>query len=116
MRAFNRILAVLLAIAIAVAGVLTDDEAIALANASSFGLGGSIFCSDLTRARRVADRIESGMVWINHPTSSQADLPFGGVKRSGFGRELSHLGMFEFTNKKLIRTFPAKTAPGKVAG
>jgi succinate-semialdehyde dehydrogenase/glutarate-semialdehyde dehydrogenase len=56
------------------------------------------------------------MVWINHPTSSQADLPFGGVKRSGFGRELSHLGMFEFTNKKLIRTFPAKTAPGKVAG
>ncbi|HMI86061.1 MAG TPA: NAD-dependent succinate-semialdehyde dehydrogenase [Polyangiaceae bacterium] len=96
--------------------VKDDEEAIAIANASSFGLGGSIFCSDLTRARRVADRIESGMVWINHPTSSQADLPFGGVKRSGFGRELSHLGMFEFTNKKLIRTFPAKTAPGKVAG
>jgi succinate-semialdehyde dehydrogenase / glutarate-semialdehyde dehydrogenase len=48
------------------------------------------------------------MAWINHPTGSRADLPFGGVKRSGFGRELSHLGMLEFVNRKLIRTLPSQ--------
>ena len=92
------------------------DEAVALANATSYGLGAAVFSGDLDRARAVADRIEAGMVWINHPTSSQADLPFGGVKRSGFGRELSHLGMFEFTNRKLIRTLPPHAAKGQVAG
>jgi succinate-semialdehyde dehydrogenase / glutarate-semialdehyde dehydrogenase len=86
--------------------VADDDEAVELANATSFGLGGAVFCSDVPRARGVADRIDSGMVWINQPTSTQADLPFGGVKRSGFGRELSRLGMFGFTNRKLVRTFP----------
>ncbi|MEJ3404843.1 NAD-dependent succinate-semialdehyde dehydrogenase [Rathayibacter sp. YIM 133350] len=96
--------------------VSSDDEAVELANGTTFGLGGAVFSSDPERARRVADRVESGMVWINHPTSSQADLPFGGVKRSGFGRELSHLGMFEFTNRKLVRTFPADTKTGHVAG
>ena len=84
--------------------------------ATGFGLGGSVFSDDVDRARRVAERVESGMVWINHPTSSQADLPFGGVKRSGFGRELSHLGMFEFTNRKLIRTLPPHASKGQVAG
>jgi succinate-semialdehyde dehydrogenase/glutarate-semialdehyde dehydrogenase len=88
--------------------VENDDEAIELANATSYGLGGSVFGSDPERTRAVAERIESGMVWINSPTSTQADLPFGGVKRSGFGRELSHLGMLEFTNRKLVRSFPAK--------
>ncbi len=94
----------------AVYRVANDDEAVELANVTSFGLGGTVFCSDLQRARSVADRIDSGMVWINQPTSTQADLPFGGVKRSGFGRELSRLGMYGFTNRKLVRTFPPVTA------
>ncbi len=84
--------------------VADDDAAVALANDSPFGLGGSVFSSDIPRARAVAERIDTGMVWINHPTSSLPNLPFGGVKRSGIGRELSHLGMNEFVNKKLICT------------
>jgi len=91
----------------AVYRVADDDEAVELANATSFGLGGTVWSSDPQRARSVADRVDSGMVWINQPTSTQADLPFGGVKRSGFGRELSQLGMYGFTNRKLVRTFPA---------
>ncbi len=84
-----------------------EDEAVQIANSSPYGLGGAVFSADLDRARAVADRLDSGMVWINAPTSSQADLPFGGVKRSGYGRELSPLGMYEFTNRKLVRTMPA---------
>ncbi len=86
--------------------VANEDEAVALANGSQFGLGGSVFSSDVERAKRVAERIESGMVWINHPTASLPNLPFGGVKRSGFGRELSRLGMTEFVNQKLIYALP----------
>jgi succinate-semialdehyde dehydrogenase / glutarate-semialdehyde dehydrogenase len=97
--------------AVPVYRVASDDEAIELANATCFGLGGTVMCSDLLRARSVADRIDSGMVWINHPTSSEPDLPFGGVKRSGFGRELSQLGMYGFTNRKLIRTMPTAELP-----
>ena len=82
--------------------VTGEDEAIALANDTSYGLGGSVFSSDLERARHVADRIESGMVFINRPALSRPELPFGGIKRSGYGRELSELGMQEFVNKKLI--------------
>jgi succinate-semialdehyde dehydrogenase/glutarate-semialdehyde dehydrogenase len=82
--------------------VADDEAAIALANDTEFGLGGSVFASDLDRAQRVADRVDSGMVWINHPTASRPELPFGGIKRSGYGRELSDLGMQEFVNKKLI--------------
>ena len=93
----------------AVYRVASDDEAVELANVTSFGLGGTVLCSDLKRARSVADRIDSGMVWINQPTSTQADLPFGGVKRSGFGRELSQLGMYGFTDRKPVRTFPPVT-------
>jgi succinate-semialdehyde dehydrogenase/glutarate-semialdehyde dehydrogenase len=84
--------------------VADEDAAVELANATSFGLGGAVFCGDLARARRVAERLECGMVWINEPTSTQAHLPFGGIKRSGFGRELSDLGMREFVNHKLIHT------------
>jgi succinate-semialdehyde dehydrogenase / glutarate-semialdehyde dehydrogenase len=83
-----------------------DAEAVALANASPYGLGGAVFSSDLQRAYAVANQLESGMVWINHPTSSEPNLPFGGIKRSGYGRELSHLGIQEFANKKLIATMP----------
>ena len=60
-------------------------------------------CKTLNAAKKVADQIDTGMVFINHPTWTQADLPFGGTKRSGFGRELSELGIQEFVNKKLIR-------------
>jgi succinate-semialdehyde dehydrogenase/glutarate-semialdehyde dehydrogenase len=84
--------------------VVKDEQAaIDLANDSDFGLGGSVFTQDIERGKRIADQIDSGMIFINHPTWTQADLPFGGTKRSGFGRELSELGIQEFVNKKLIR-------------
>ena len=82
--------------------VKDEAEAITLANESSFGLGGSVYTSDIERGRRIAEQIESGMVFVNQPTQSRAELPFGGVKNSGYGRELSHLGIMEFVNKKLI--------------
>ncbi len=84
--------------------VKDEDEAIALANDSDFGLGGSVFTKDVARGKRVANRIDTGMVFINHPTGTKADLPFGGIKNSGYGRELASLGIQEFVNKKLIRT------------
>jgi succinate-semialdehyde dehydrogenase/glutarate-semialdehyde dehydrogenase len=84
--------------------VKNEDEAIALANDSDFGLGGSVFTKDVARGQRVASRIDTGMVFINHPTWTTADLPFGGIKNSGYGRELSSLGIQEFVNKKLVRT------------
>ena len=80
-----------------------EDAAVALANDSPFGLGGSVFSTDIDRARRVASRIDTGMVFINRPASSSPDLPFGGIKNSGYGRELSGAGIQEFVNKKLIR-------------
>ena len=84
--------------------VRSEDEAVALANATRFGLGGSIFTVDEKRGQKLAERINTGMVFINHPTGSQPDLPFGGTNQSGYGRELSSLGIDEFLNKKLIRT------------
>ncbi len=83
--------------------VKDEQAAIDLANDSLYGLGGSVFTQDIERGKRVADLIDTGMVFINHPTWTQADLPFGGTKRSGYGRELSELGITEFVNKKLIR-------------
>ncbi|NNM29252.1 MAG: NAD-dependent succinate-semialdehyde dehydrogenase [Akkermansiaceae bacterium] len=81
-----------------------EDEAAAieLANNSSYGLGGSVYTRDIDRGRKVAEQIDTGMMFINQPTNSQAELPFGGVKNSGYGRELSKLGILEFVNKKLI--------------
>ena len=84
--------------------VRDEEEAVALANDSPFGLGGSVFSQEVARAQRVADRIDTGMVFINHPTWTAPELPFGGVKMSGYGRELSALGVREFVNQKLIRT------------
>jgi succinate-semialdehyde dehydrogenase/glutarate-semialdehyde dehydrogenase len=81
----------------------TEEEAIAIANDSPFGLGASVFGTDPERARRVADRIDAGMVYLNSAGGSQADLPFGGIKRSGLGRELGPAGIEEFMNKKSIR-------------
>lgn len=83
--------------------VENEEAAIALANDSDYGLGGSVFTQDIDRGKRVASRIETGMVLVNHPTWTAADLPFGGIKNSGYGRELSGLGIQEFVNKKLIR-------------
>ena len=83
--------------------VKNEDEAIALANDSEFGLGGAVFTQDVARGKRVASRIDTGMVFINHPTWTTADLPFGGIQNSGYGRELSSMGIQEFVNKKLVR-------------
>jgi succinate-semialdehyde dehydrogenase/glutarate-semialdehyde dehydrogenase len=83
--------------------VKNEQEAIDLANDSPFGLGGSVFTQDIERGKLVANQMDTGMVFINHPTWTQADLPFGGTKASGYGRELSELGIDEFVNKKLIR-------------
>ena len=84
--------------------VSSEDEAVELANATRFGLGGAIFTTDEKRGHKLAERINTGMVFINHPTGSQPDLPFGGTNQSGYGRELSSLGIDEFLNKKLVRT------------
>lgn len=86
--------------------VRDEEAAIALANDSPFGLGGSVFTADEERGRRVASRIETGMMFVNHPTWTSPELPFGGIKRSGYGRELSGLGIEEFVNKKLVAVIP----------
>jgi succinate-semialdehyde dehydrogenase/glutarate-semialdehyde dehydrogenase len=83
--------------------VKNEDEAVALANDSEFGLGGCVFTKDVARGKRVASRVDTGMMFVNHPTWTTADLPFGGIKNSGYGRELSSLGIQEFVNKKLVR-------------
>ena len=89
----------------------TEAEAIELANATPFGLGASVFTGDVDRGRRVASRIDSGMVFINQPAWTAPELPFGGVKNSGFGRELSELGFGEFVNRKLVNAAPAGSPP-----
>ena len=83
--------------------VASEEEAIELANDTPFGLGSYVFTTDKEQAKRVADRIEAGMVYVNLVGADSAELPFGGVKRSGFGRELGRFGIDEFVNKKLIR-------------
>ncbi|WP_030144332.1 aldehyde dehydrogenase family protein [Glycomyces sp. NRRL B-16210] len=89
-----------------------EEEAIALANATRYGLGAYVFDTDLAHARAVADRIEAGMVYVNTCFADSPGLPFGGVKNSGFGRELSEIGIGEFLNRKLIRV---ADADGRVA-
>ncbi len=80
-----------------------EAAAVKLANDSPFGLGGSVFTQDIERGKRVARQIDTGMVFINSGAVSSPELPFGGVKNSGYGRELSGAGIQEFVNKKLIR-------------
>lgn len=84
--------------------VNSEEEAVELANDTSFGLGSYVFTTDPEQAVRVADQIQAGMVFINGVLLDGVELPFGGIKRSGFGREMGRYGMDEFINKKLIRS------------
>ena len=81
--------------------VSSDEEALELANDTQYGLGGAVFSQDTERARAIARQINSGMANVNTPAGEGEEIPFGGVKRSGFGRELGPLGMDEFVNKQL---------------
>jgi succinate-semialdehyde dehydrogenase/glutarate-semialdehyde dehydrogenase len=83
--------------------VASEEEAVKLANDTPFGLGSYVYTTDPDQALRVADKIEAGMVFVNAVGAEGAELPFGGVKRSGFGRELGRFGADEFVNKKMIR-------------
>ncbi|PWF99680.1 NAD-dependent succinate-semialdehyde dehydrogenase [Levilactobacillus bambusae] len=82
--------------------VSSEAEAIKLANDSEFGLGGIVFSGDTKRGERVASQIETGMVFVNNFMTSLPELPFGGIKKSGYGREMSELGLMAFVNEKLI--------------
>ncbi|GGG52202.1 succinate-semialdehyde dehydrogenase [Kocuria dechangensis] len=82
--------------------VSSDEQALALANDTPYGLGGAVFSTDPERARRIAEQLECGMANVNAAEAEGAGMPFGGVKRSGYGRELGPLGMDEFVNKRLL--------------
>ncbi len=84
--------------------VKDEAAAIALANDSDFGLGGSVFTKDVARGKRVASQVDTGMMFINNIDWTDAELPFGGIKNSGYGRELGNMGIQEFVNKKLVRS------------
>lgn len=79
-----------------------EEDAVAIANDTPFGLGGSVFTSDLKHGEEVARKVSTGMVFVNHPTMVKADIPFGGIRNSGFGRELLDLGIKEFVNHKVV--------------
>lgn len=91
--------------------VKNEEEAVALANDSDFGLGGSVFTKDIERGKRMASRIETGMMFVNNISWADAELPFGGIKNSGYGRELGDMGIHAFVNKKLVR-YVEMEAPG----
>jgi succinate-semialdehyde dehydrogenase / glutarate-semialdehyde dehydrogenase len=82
----------------------SEDEAVELANQTPFGLGSYVMTTDKEQGDRVADKLEAGMVYVNLVLADSPELPFGGFKRSGFGRELGRYGADEFVNKKLIRS------------
>ncbi|MBD5656271.1 MAG: aldehyde dehydrogenase family protein, partial [Candidatus Eremiobacteraeota bacterium] len=85
-------------------------DAVALANASQYGLGGNLWTSDIARGKELAANLESGAVFINGMTASDSRLPFGGVKKSGYGRELSAFGIHEFVNIQTVWIGPAQNA------
>ena len=87
-----------------------EAEAIALANDTVYGLGSNVWTGDVERGKRMADRLEAGMVYVNGMVASEPALPFGGVKRSGYGRELSEYGLMEFQNVQTVWIGPAGSA------
>jgi succinate-semialdehyde dehydrogenase/glutarate-semialdehyde dehydrogenase len=89
--------------------VKDSEDALRVANDTDFGLGSAIWTADLERAKELAERVEAGLVFINGMVASDARLPFGGVKRSGYGRELSSYGIKEFVNIQTVWVGPAKT-------
>jgi succinate-semialdehyde dehydrogenase/glutarate-semialdehyde dehydrogenase len=104
----------------AIIPVRDEAEAIAVANDSVFGLGGAVITRDLARGESIAaELIESGLVFVNEPVRSDPRLPFGGVKESGYGRELSSYGIKEFVNVKTVYVASAaagaRTSPTKDA-
>ena len=84
----------------------SDDEIIRIANDSNFGLSGAIFTSDIGRAKKMASQIATGPLWVNMSSYTSPELPFGGVKRSCYGRELSSAGIKELMNQKLVLVAP----------
>jgi len=88
--------------------VKDPEDALAVANDSDFGLGSAIWTADVERAKELAERVEAGLVFINGMVASDARLPFGGVKRSGYGRELGSYGIKEFVNIQTVWVGPAK--------
>ena len=89
----------------------TEEQAVELANATPYGLGSSVFSADVEHARKLAEGIEAGGVTINNPTWTAPELPFGGVKNSGYGRELSELGFGEFLNYRLVSVHQSGSPP-----
>ena len=87
---------------VVIASFKTEEEALDMANDTTYGLGSAVFTKDLTRAHRVAKRIEAGMVWINSSNDSDYRVPFGGVKQSGIGRELGEAGLAGYTQVKAV--------------
>ncbi|MDX1533778.1 MAG: aldehyde dehydrogenase family protein, partial [Nitrosopumilaceae archaeon] len=85
--------------------VENENEAVKLANDIEFGLGASIWSTNLTKAEKLSRRVESGIVSVNNVVISDPRIPFGGIKHSGFGRELSRYGMLEFVNIKSVRFY-----------
>ena len=105
----------------AVIRVKDADDALRVANDTDFGLGSNIWTSDIERGKKLAEKVEAGLVFINGMVASDARLPFGGVKRSGYGRELSEYGIKEFTNIQTVWVGPAAVpaqgaSPGKSDG
>jgi aldehyde dehydrogenase (NAD+) len=87
---------------VVIASFKSEDDALEMANDTTYGLGSAVFTKDLTRAHRVAKRIEAGMVWINSSNDSDFRIPFGGVKQSGIGRELGEAGLAGYTQTKAV--------------
>jgi succinate-semialdehyde dehydrogenase/glutarate-semialdehyde dehydrogenase len=84
------------------------EAAVAMANDSEYGLGSAVWTGDLDRGKRLAERVEAGAVFVNGMVASDARLPFGGVKRSGYGRELSEFGLYEFMNVQTVWVGPPR--------